>query len=62
MATARLKVKIDHVRLAKLFKKAVAKIEAAPEDSRIDVVAEWTAKVVEECVTVEATIDGVSDV
>lgn len=59
---AKLKVRVDHVKLAKLVKKMTSKADAAPPDKQVDVATEWLARIVDECIDVEVTIDGVPDV
>lgn len=53
----KLTVNVDHARLAKLIKKAIAKVEAAPEERRVEAVSEWVARIVHDCVRFEVTND-----
>lgn len=52
-----LKVVVDGPKLAKLVKKAIAKIEATDDEKRVDAFAEWAARIVHDCVRFEATDD-----
>lgn len=61
MATLRLKVVVNGPLLAKMVKKAVTKIEAVPEEKRVEAFAEWAARIVHDCVRLEDA-DGVQDV
>lgn len=53
----RVEVRIDHKRLAKMIKKAIAKIDATPEDERVEVVCDWASRIANECVTLELDSD-----
>lgn len=53
----RLKVVVDGPKLAKLVKKAIAKIEATDEEKRIEAFAEWAARIVHDCVRLEDAND-----